>query len=293
MSTTIDLSNWMNLVSGSKKLSELSIPGTHDSGAKNPSSDADRLTTQTRTIAEQLVDGTRFLDIRAAHKNNELALYHESVSLNLTFQSVLNTCQTFLAAHPREAIIMSVKQETGPSGNTDDLSFQGRFNKYVTDSPAGLFYLQNAIPTLREVRGKIVLFRRFQLTENSTVALGINAYDHFPDDGTDTIAGPPELRIQDQYNQALHTRDDKWTEIKKLLKKASEPGNPDVLFVNFASAAGIANLVNHDFPSAVAADINPRLSSYLTSHSPGRFGIVITDFETAELNRVIVETGRV
>jgi 1-phosphatidylinositol phosphodiesterase len=294
----LDLSNWMSLVNGSKLLSELSIPGTHDSGAKSPSSDAGRLTTQTRTIAEQLDDGIRFLDIRVGYTNNEFALYHEDVSLGLTFQDVLDTCSTFLTNHPRETIIMSLKKEDDApaSGNTRGVTFQDRFEKYVTDSPTGLFSRRNAIPPLRGSRGTIVLFRRYAVVARAGAPRqGINAYDDFPNDATGTIDGPPKLVIQDQFAQSglnTRTRAEKWTAIKKLLNEASDPGNADVLYVNFASAAGIIhNDIDDDYPDAVAKDINPQLVDYFTDHPTGRFGIVVTDFETASLNRLIVETN--
>lgn len=290
----LDLSNWMDLVKGAKHLNNLSIPGTHDSGSRTPASDASRLKTQTRSIGKQLNDGIRFLDIRAGYTNNEFALYHESVSLNLTFQSVLDTCTKFLANHPRETIIMSLKREDGApsSGNTDGLTFQERFDKYVRESPTGLFYLQNALPTLHNARGKIVLFRRFALDRGTAPALhGINAYDDFPNDATGMIEGPPKLLIQDQFAQSglrIRSRDEKFSAIEDLLNRASAAGNRDVLFVNFASAAGI---FPDDYPGAVATDINPRLVTYFTQHTRGRFGIVVTDFQIATLNTLIVETN--
>lgn len=291
----IDLTNWMKAVQGSKTLSELSIPGTHDSGAKNPQADLDltknRLRTQTRTIAEQLADGIRFLDIRVGYTNGAFGLYHEAVSLGLTFQSVLTTCKTFLTDQPTETIIMSVKKEDDApsSGNQAGKSFQARFSDYAT--AAGIFYLQNAIPQLHQVRGKIVLFRRFELTANTTAALGIDAYDGFPNNSTATLSGPnrPELRIQDYFDQTgIGSRAKKWKKIRKLLVAASAAGNANVLFVNFGSGAGaIAN----DFPDRVAADINTQLTTYFNSHTSGRFGIVITDFETAALNTLIICTN--
>jgi hypothetical protein len=74
----------------------------------------------------------------------------------------------------------------------------------------------------------------------------------------------------------------------KKLSKLSIPGNPDVLFLNFGSGAGI---IANDYPDRVAADINPQLIQYFTEHTSGRFGIVITDFETAALNTLIIRTN--
>lgn len=296
---TIDTANWMDLVEGSKLLSELSIPGTHDSGSRTPASQTGRLTTQTRTIAEQLGDGIRFLDIRVGYTNKEFSLYHEDVPVNVTFQSVLQTCKAFLALHPRETIIMSVKPENGApsSGNTAGVTFQQRFDAYAAAFP-GLFSQGNVIPKLGDVRGKIVLFRRFPLDAGTTTpGHGINAFRGFPDDATGPIHGPAELLIQDQFAQSgrnTRSRAEKFKAVTDLLDAASRPGNANVLYVNFVSAAGILkNAADNDFPVAIARDLNPMLEKYfeMPSHRQGRFGIVATDFETAARNLLVIRTN--
>jgi 1-phosphatidylinositol phosphodiesterase len=292
---TLDLANWMSLVDDSKMLSELSIPGTHDSASIKQPSLGQRLTTQEVSLELQLSGGIRFLDIRVGYTNTRFRLYHESTYLNLRFGEVRDICRTFLQSHPRETIIMSLKKEDDApdSGNAKGVTFQARFDQYVNESP-GLWYLQNAIPTLGEARGKIVLFRRFALDKDTKTPRGINAYDGFPDNTTDTLQGRgrPTLVIQDKYSQLARTRNNKWNAIEKLLVEAKGPGNRDVLFVNFISAAGVLhNSIDDDFPDAVAADINPRLKTYLTDNPRGRYGIVITDFERQVINTLIVQSN--
>jgi 1-phosphatidylinositol phosphodiesterase len=291
----INTADWMDLLQGSTLLSELSIPGTHDSGSRTPASEAGRLTTQDRTIGEQLNDGIRFLDIRVGYTNNAFALYHENVSVGVTFQNVLDTCKTFLEAHPRETIIMSVKKEDDApnSGNADNVTFQQRFDEYA-GSVNGLFYQKNAIPTLHDARGKIVLFRRFALDGTNAAGHGINAYDDFKSDATFTIDGPPKLIIQDQFSQVARTREDKITAVRDLLDKASGSNASDVLYVNFTSAAGVLkSAFDDDYPEAVANDINPRVEAYFenNTHRHGRFGIVAMDFETAARNLLVIRTN--
>jgi 1-phosphatidylinositol phosphodiesterase len=282
-----DISNWMGRVDDSKKLSELSIPGTHDSASRYI--DSNRLTTQTDGILEQLNAGIRFLDIRVGYTNNKFLLYHEDVFLNLGFAEVRDTCRDFLLAHPKESIILSLKKEDdAPSGgNEKGVTFQGRFQKFVDVHPK-LFYLENAIPTLKQAQGKIVLFRRFALDKGATAPLGINAYDGFPDNATKTIEGPPKLRIQDEFGIKNTSKADKYKAIEKILKEAVAPGHRDVLYVNFSSAAGV---IPRDFPLLAAAFINPRLIEYFKANTRGRFGIVAMDFQTTELNTLIVQTN--
>lgn len=205
--------------------------------------------------------------------------------LNLNFDQVQDICADFLQAHPRETIIMSLKQEDQAP---NDSGFQARFKQY-TDARPSLWYLENAIPTLSQVRTKIVLLRRFEVS--GTANVGINAFDGFPNDGTATIAGPPKLVIQDQYDQGKHDKAEKWAAVQTLLTAALKPdsqerGNSNALYLNFGSAAYTFEV---DYPLAVANYINPRLIDYFGARTTGgRFGIVVMDFQTIELNSLIV-----
>jgi 1-phosphatidylinositol phosphodiesterase len=296
----LDISNWMARVDDAKKLSELSIPGSHDSGARyiDPTvyklRKSPRLTTQTDGIREQLDSGIRFLDIRVGYTKGKFLLYHEDAFENLEFTDVRNICSEFLASHPKETIILSLKTEDdAPAGdNQKGVTFQGRFNEFVKTSRKDLWYLENAIPTLKDARGKIVLYRRFAL-DKGTTSLGINAFDGYTkaDGGaTFTLKGPsrPTLVIQDEYGQLSTSKAAKYTAIEKVLGEALTSGQRDVLYVNFASAAGVVPV---DFPLSVANFINPKLITYFSGHEKGRFGIVAMDFQTVELNTLIAQTN--
>jgi 1-phosphatidylinositol phosphodiesterase len=299
-SMPFDISNWMGLVKDTTKLSQLSIPGTHNSAARyiDPTiyklRNSPRLTTQTDSLREQLDAGIRFFDIRVGYTNDRFELYHEDVPLNLRFGQVRDICKSFLSSHPRETIIVSLKKEDDApdGGNTKGVTFQDKFDKFVAEGPS-LWYLGVGIPTLGQVRGKIVLFRRFRLNKATPQGLGINAFDDFPGNATGTIednpkAGTPKLRIQDDYGQLSTSKASKYKAIEKILKEALAPGHQDVLYVNFASAAGIVPV---DFPLSVANYINPKLVTYFNDHPKGRFGIIVTDFQTTELNTLIARTN--
>lgn len=293
----LDLANWMSSLDGSKKISELSIPGTHDSASRyidpteHPLDDSPRLTTQTAGIREQLDSGIRFLDIRVGYTDGAFKLYHENVYLNLAFGPLRDTCKSFLDAHPGETIILSLKKEDAApgGGNEDDVTFQGRFSLYVGQNP-NLWYLDNKIPKLGTARGKIVLFRRFELQTGT--ALGINAFDGFPDKDTKTInlVGSQKLVVQDEFDQtrAETTKASKWTAVKDLLDQAKRDSAEETLYLNFGSAAGGVPV---DFPLSVANYINPHFLGYFDANPSGRFGIVAMDFQTTQLNRAIVQTN--
>lgn len=52
------------------------------------------------------------------HLRDAFAIYHGPVSQELTFDDVTATVRDFLKAHPSETVILSVKEESSPSGNT-------------------------------------------------------------------------------------------------------------------------------------------------------------------------------
>lgn len=268
--------DWMTSVNGSLPLSQLTLPGTHDSGARvEPWGGTARC--QELSISEQLNVGVRFLDIRCRHENNSFSIYHGYVSQNLTFESVVSDTYHFLSTNPGETVIMSIKEEHTPENN--NRSFEETFAAYVAQNP-GKWRLASNIPTLDEARGKIVLFRRFGA---SNTPKGIDA-SYFPDNTTFSIGNT--MRVQDRY-----TGNNYETKFAYVLTQLNEAryGGPDMLYVNFCSAYttgafGIPNL------TGVADYVNPRVETYLTENPSGRFGVILMDFMTADRSAKIYLT---
>lgn len=254
--------DWMRDLDGKLLLSELSIPGTHDAGARfEPLRGTARC--QSLTIAEQLAAGVRFLDIRCWHLNDSFAIYHGPIDQKLTFAEVIEAVQGFLTANPGECVILSVNEESTASGNTRD--FGQTFATYTAKNPS-LWSLGEDIPTLAQARGKIVLFRRFRSPEK----LGIDA-SRWPDSSTFTSG---KIRVQDRYK--VTDNDAKWTAFTDFLK---ETPTSEFLCVNFASG------VRSDFGlpdiTVVSNDINARITRHFTDRKIGRAGIIVMDFADA------------
>ncbi len=269
--------NWMTSLDGNLPLSQFSIPGTHDSGALvEPISGTAKC--QNLSIADQLNAGVRFLDIRCRHINDAFAIHHGAIYQNMNFTDVLNATIGFLNANPGETVIMSVKEEHTPSGNTR--SFEATFDSYVAQNPSK-WQLGSGIPTLTQARGKIVLFRRFGA---SSTPKGINA-SSWPDNTTFSSGGT--LRVQDRYN--VSDNNAKWDAILQVLNEARY-GGPNTLYVNFASgvSSGIFGIPN--IP-AVSNNINPRLTTFFTNNPSGRFGAVLMDFADAAKCTLIYNTN--
>ena len=158
-----------------KYLDELSIPGTHDSSTCSVDNDTEPQTSlakcQQDYIPTQLLEGIRYFDIRLG-KNNEngdpgidhgicYLLKKDGGFIHLS--DVIGYFKTFLNENPSEALIMLVSR--GNDEATDDSVTTAFAN--VMDNNSDLFYTSSHVPTLNEVRGKIVLLRRFKLAGDS------------------------------------------------------------------------------------------------------------------------------
>lgn len=263
---------WMKDIADDRHLSELSIPGTHDSASLYG---GDLVETQSWSLREQLDAGVRFLDIRCRHIEDVFTIHHGRVYQNINFGDVIQTVREFLDAHPTETVVMRVKAEYDPENNTR--SFASTYLDRYVDPDPHLWYRESSIPTLGAVRRKIVL-----LTEEA---------------GIDGI-GWGTLDMQDDYS--VPTTFDipaKWSAVKAQLDDA-RAGNLDTWYVNFSSGAG-----GGAYPYTIARSVNESLFDAL--ESTGRVGTIVMDypgerlidriisknFETTTYD-VVVETGQ-
>lgn len=234
-----DASNWMEAILGETKLSSMSIPETHDSATQYVSL-SPIFQCQDANIQTQLENGYRYLDIRLVLKKDNLILKHNFAkcrknksifSKPLTLDDVLNDIYTFLDEHPSETIIFCVKKEN----SKDDLNrVKSIFNSKInTDS----WYTENRIPTLDEVRGKIVLATRF---ENE-----YGLYLNWQEQGNRTIFDVPHkkedmnvyesLFVQDRFNYGV---EDKIDAIEYCLENTKADDSTFHLNFTFTSGKG-------------------------------------------------------
>lgn len=196
-SSYVDGPCWMSHVDDNKYLDELSIPGTHDSGTCSVDNDTEPQSSQAKCqqdyIPTQLLEGIRYFDIRLGKddKNGDPGIDHGRCYLlkkdggYMHLSDVIGYFKTFLSEKPSEALIMLVSR--GNDEATDE-SVTTAFAKVMGKDP-DLFYTSSRVPTLGEVRGKIVLLRRFELAGNSvsghTWGLDLTQWD-------DKIAAHPD-----------------------------------------------------------------------------------------------------
>jgi len=289
----VPTSDWMKAISDYASISGLSIPGTHDTCTSSiPGWEyGGYVTTQNMGIDEQLEHGIRFLDIRCRLIGNGFAIHHDKVYLGLDFQEVINQCRSFLSAHPNETILMDVGHEYEDQDST--LSFHQVFLNYYNSNRyldgRELWYLGTTIPTLGQVRGKIVLMRSFDLDPGAT-AIGISISTG---GGNSAYSWSQFSTNPDQtvYVENLWTPDSpfwsaydvKWDAIQQNIWRAKSYGSPNHLYMTWTSAT----MFPWHTPSDFAQNINPRLKNFPAG---GPMGIVIMDFPGDDIIRSIIDS---
>ena len=166
----------------------------------------------TTTLDIQLASGIRVIDIRLAVVDGALIAYHGVWPERTPFQQMLSTIQAFLTSPQTssETVVMSIKQEDFTK--TSLATFSQSVHDEIMNGPGGfgMWFLENRIPTLGEVRGKVVMLSRFggdgSGWENGLEGLGIHP-TAWPDSDkagfTWTLKGTT-VRTQDWYASLPH-----------------------------------------------------------------------------------------
>ncbi|CFQ84530.1 phosphatidylinositol diacylglycerol-lyase [Yersinia frederiksenii] len=227
------MQTWMSHLNDSTLLSQISIPGTHDSASFNINISGGGFTqTQSWNIEEQLDNGVRFLDARCRLIEDVFTMHHGAIFLKQQFGDILKICVDFLIHNPSEFIILSVKQEHTTENSIK--KFHEVMRKRYLKHYGNVFYLENKIPKINEVRGKIILLRRY-----SGDNIGINATPWKDDTSFKIKNSHFNIHVQDHYAgyNALNIHF-KRKFVAALLSEAKNKRAQD-LFINFLSVSGL------------------------------------------------------
>jgi len=277
---------WMAELPSALPVSALSIPGTHNSPTHFFALPSVRC--QAVGIRAQLDNGVRFLDIRVSCpdeslSDDNLALVHSAFPISLTgtkwFHDLLAHVYAFLDDNPSETVLMSIKREGTGRGSDQTLS-KYLARRYFAGANTLHWYTEPRIPTLGEVRGKLVLIRRFLLddslrSEHGGRGLGIDG-SVWPDNVANGTCGGGQIRIQDFYDVTqTETINKKIGFAQAQLERAGQQvcvpeEMPLPIYINFLSASSFFNA--SCWPDKIAARINPSIIEYLcTGHgAPGK-----------------------
>lgn len=298
MEEFIAQSSWMRDISDDARVTALSIPGTHDTCSVDGLLGFGK--TQNLDLLDQLNAGIRFLDIRLSHYRDNLFVHHDVVHMGKSYADVLDICTNFLTQYPSEAILLSVKNEErfdstlgrfAPSevfgkfrgdraswavrSSAFEDAFQARTWQQVEDE--SLFYNltiplpgdQAASPaltaqtTLREIRGKIVLLRRFEGSQH----IGFDL-TYWPENRHFRSATNLIYAVEDRYQDPGESN--KYKFVTAHMEEARRRAPRD-LYITFSSAVNLK-------ARGYAKFINPRLSDHLADSPQGRVGIIAMDY---------------
>lgn len=277
------LHNWMKNIGDEVSLKDINIPGSHDSSTQFCQFSLFS-SCQNKNISRQLRIGVRVFDIRVDGMNlmHSFCKCRESrFGKSLTLEKVIGDMLLFLAENPSETILIFFKMDKGEdSAKCLDLLYEN----FIKTNP-DKWYLENKIPALGEVRGKIVLVRRTDANLEKSGLDFTTMPDHgdkkkthssdFSPNGTDTVT------VQDRYNL---TRKAKWEKsVKPLLENSGKHKKNFIL--NYFSTAGIPFI-----PVFNAGYINRKFLN-LPLKKGEHYGTMMFDFVDEKIARKVIETN--
>ena len=242
--------DWMKEIPDDTKLSQMTIPGTHDSLSMRGCCCCAR--TQTWSLIEQMRAGLRYFDIRLRRIDDTLRAYHGFVDMVDTFDKILVYALDFLDKNPSETIIMEIISEYDPKNSTK--SFKDLYEEYTKDYKDKIASYQNKDITLGEIRGKIFMVKVF---EGSTSNI-------------------PNFLIQNSWSVNFRWyMNKKKRKIKTSFHRAIAVNDHSKINLNYLSASSDYAMMT---PYTAAKQCNEIAMRY-----HGRLGVVLADYPGEDL----------
>lgn len=146
--------SWMASIPDDQLLSEVTMPGTHNTMALYGGVYAE---CQTWSLASQLQAGVRFLDVRVRHVKGNLTIHHGVSYQRAHFGHVLEGVADFLQEYPSETVLMRIKEEL-----SETYDIYGAVVDYIHRyAHWDLLWHSRLVPTMGEARGKLVILQDF------------------------------------------------------------------------------------------------------------------------------------
>lgn len=260
-----DIEPWMKKVDDNTLINDLSIPGTHDSGATHSIFDIAGKC-QDLSINEQVNMGVRFFDIRLQLVNDEFNVVHSFVDQKLKFKDVIKCLYDYIKYNASEFLIISIKKEEESLSSTK--TFEEALLEDFSQYQDVVCFDKQLPKTVKEARGKIFLISRY----NSSI--GVDAYVGWKDSTTFELNN---FYIQDNY--CIDDIEDKKNDIMKTLSYSNN--NHDKLVLNFTSCY-LDNAFPPSYSGTAASIINPWFNNLIKDNNDC-LGVVIVDFMTNTL----------
>jgi hypothetical protein len=308
--------SWMSDIANSTSLSQISIPGSHNSLSYNRASHHVSLPSRTQKLdlADQLEAGVRFLDIRFRHHRDRFVAHHNREYLHQNFDDVVQGLCNFLQSETgrSEAIIIRLRREYPlDSRGHNSRSWYDTLRWYYDNHPptACLKSIWSATgpnsswPLLGDVRGKIVMIEDLSFPGPRTeTPYHLPSSFHWRDYDTMEIQDDWRLltlsakkeklaAVQTFFESHVMSREQQLKQHATL--RSLLPQYQDRLLINFLSGSSC-----FAWPSTVArgpGGLNRRSQEWLCrgeGQNIGHLGVVAMDFVSDSDNLAAAVIGR-
>ncbi|XP_058608516.1 uncharacterized protein LOC131525162 [Onychostoma macrolepis] len=238
---------WMKKIENSTLLSAISIPGTHQSNRYLRTSTP---MFQAWGLHNQLDAGVRFFDL---HMSSDSIKYVKTgnVQESETLNYFLKTMLTFLVKQKKETLLLRLTPDEGAVAQVTKLLRHDELLRRV--------WRDKEIPTLGQVRGKIVLI------QSSTLELGLPAHIT-------------------ELNADMDTKE---TQMRENIKLASQKCEQEMM-LTYTGANG-----ESEEPLEIAKTLNKQVDDYLLdlkgdTNRPHCVGIIAMDFPGPKVIQTII-----
>jgi len=294
--------NWMSWIPDAIPLSQITIPGTHDCATTSINNWAfdphlSMAHTQKLYIDEQLALGVRFFDLRLGAPFfgliDDPGVYHTYVCLSrnwdyMHLSDVMTNFRNFLNTYTKETLIVLVSN-VGNSNNNKIIT--AAIEKYIV-SDSTMFWKGDTVPHLGDVRGKIVMLRRYPIVGNTKSAdwfgLDLSAWGDY---NNQFFTAKQAVKIYDRDSVGVWVQDyygtnatTKISYVKNTLNQAASVVNAKTYLINYTSCT-------QSNPFSAARSMNSKLYDdiHFTNPSTESLGIIVMDFMDAVWARRIYE----
>jgi len=286
--TAFPRENWMEALYSiiqNRRLNEIVIPGTHDSGCYR--FDSVSIQTQEKSISEQLLFGVRYLDIRFICLPTGYHIHHGlAKSFVTTLTDIVKPIKDFLDKFSKEIVILHITHFEKFNQN-DYEKFLSEIRNYLGEFIAKRSHSET-LPTIKEMvetNQRVIISSDFKYTKTDTPIS-----DFIQDFVWDDIESP--------YDEKIYQSGEPDNIINHLSQLVNKNGNQNLwvlqgvmtLSTTQTIAGGVPlvgdaiNLVSDVSIKTYAQKINPMLKSYLCSDSwKGKYNIFICDFVNDDL----------
>lgn len=277
---------WMGHIPGRTTFSHVTIPGTHDSAAKDVALSI--VKTQAVDIAAQLAAGLRSFDLRPRYNASKesdiqlenLTIYHGAISTGVKFKDAMDTFVTFLEKNPTETVVVRIQKENSELiGSLTDYSSTWRTSIRTWLQNNRKHVLSRITPgmSLNSCRGKIILL------SNTPYGSDSNTEDC-------VYGGRLDWSNNTQQQKSVIYHVNKTVIVDATVEDAYENINTDqkITYTNANLSAAAADASNGWYityaslsgsPESYANTVNPAVLSHVKTQT-GRLGIVLMDFAT-------------